>query len=177
MMQLIIVVLSIALAALLAVGGIGYLDLGKVSKIISTSDFRAGKDALLLAVSSYKMTHNGALPNKATFDTDVSKYMPRGEIRIRMPAGAEDFHWIAATLPDGRAAICLENQTKASGPLNPGVVDSVISFAKREAVRSSSGDVHLTNACNDASSETEPAKMDRSVLPNDQSVAVSFALE
>lgn len=176
MMQLVIVVLAIALAALLAVGGISYIDLGSVTRTISGSDFRVGKDAILVAVSSYKTTHNGSLPRADTFEADIAKYMPRGEFRIRMPVGAGDFHWVAASLPDHRAAICLENQTKIDS-LNSTLIENVISFAKNEAGRSYAGDVHLASACDATITVTEPAKMDRSALSSDKSIAVRFAIE
>jgi hypothetical protein len=176
MMSLIIVVLAIVLSAILIVGGANYLDVGGVSKIIAGSGFRTGKDTLLVAVSSFKMTHNGQLPSKADFFNDISKYVARGEFSPRMPPGADDFKWFAAELPDGRAAICLENKTKTTA-INAVVLDNVISFAKREAAQSRENDVYLASGCTDKAGTSDPKTMSRDTISGDASVSVSFALE
>jgi hypothetical protein len=175
MLSLILVVLAIVLSAILIAGGVNYLDLNAVSKVISANEFRVGKDAILVGVASYKMTHNGSLPPQNVFFESISKYMPRGAANPRMPIGSGDFSWNFSKLPDGRAAICLENKTKE--PIDETIIANVISFAKKEAVTAYPKDVFLSDRCgNDVGADTS-AEMSRSVLPDNTSVSVSFALQ
>lgn len=180
MMSLIIVVLAIILSAILVAGGASYLHVGIMGSLVASSDFRAGKDAIMVAVSSYKMTHDGALPRTASrndFVAAIKKYMPKETFATRMPPGAQDFIWTPSELSDGRFAVCLENQTK-SGSINAAIIENVLTFARKEALQARSPDVELSNSCSDRTGATsDPAMMDKNQLSGDSSIAVSFALE
>jgi len=129
MMQLLLTVMAIGLAALLAVGGINYFSTDIGVRVEMSQALRAQHDAIAGAVSSYRTANNGFVPRSV--DT-LKGYLPEGKVP-EFPKGHKPFLWTIDKSPTGDVrGLCL---TRTHGEASRGMLEGVISFAKDRAAR------------------------------------------
>lgn len=84
MRDLVIAVMALALAAVVAVGGVGYLNTGIATRVEASAAAAAGFRIYGGALTAYRLSNRG-LPDSASWREDLAPYMPGGG--PRSPAG------------------------------------------------------------------------------------------
>lgn len=122
MMQLVLTVMGIALAALLAVGGINYFSTDIGLRVEVSQGLRAQHDALAAAISNYGIANNGYVPVAIE---RLKGFLPDGKVP-EFPRLPKAFTWSISKSQDGsKHWLCLA----ANGVSSP-------SRAAREGVAS-----------------------------------------
>lgn len=150
MMQLIVTVLAIGLAALLAAGGINYFSTDIGVKVEVSQALKAQHDAIAGAISSYRMANNGFVSS----DLDRLKgFLPDGKIPA-FPHGEEVFKWsIEKDAATGQViGLCL---TRSASTVSKGAAEGLIAFAKdRQRLSPDDGAVLYGVDCSNAETGT-----------------------
>jgi hypothetical protein len=162
MMQLIITVMAIGLAALLAVGGVTYFSTDIGHRIAVQQALRSQHDAIVTAVSSYRTANNGFVhPDVARLE----KYLPEGRLP-RIPGGEESFSWsIEKNNATGQfLGLCLNRE---SGAIDRGVAQGVASFAQDRAARYPGSVIYGTRGGSGPCGMTQPPDGSPQVVAKD----------
>lgn len=84
MRELVIAMLALALAAAVAIGGIGYVNVGIASRVEASAAATAGFRIYGGALTAYRLSNRG-LPDADSWRDELAPYMPGGAPRA--PAG------------------------------------------------------------------------------------------
>lgn len=122
MMQLVLTVLAIALAALLAVGGINYFSTDIGVRVEVAQSLRAQHDSLTAAVSNYRMANNGYIPTSVD---SLKGFLPDGKVPA-FPKYKDAYSWSISKSADGKDYwLCLTANDPSRKTANEGVVSFV----------------------------------------------------
>lgn len=129
MMQLILTVMGIGLAALLAVGGINYFSPDIGLRVEVAQALRTQYDAITSAAVSYRTANNGFVPRSVD---SLKGFLPNGKVP-EFPRGLQPFEWTIDKPINGDVrGLCL---TRTSQDVAKGALEGVISFASERAAR------------------------------------------
>lgn len=141
MMQLLITVMAIGLAALLAVGGINYFSTDIGVRVEVSQGLRSQHDAIAGAVSSYKTANNGFVPGDIK---RLAGYLPNGKAP-EFPIAGQPFKW-KLHKSGSTDLLCL---FRDGGSPGRGAVEGIVSFA-RSRVSQHPGSLTYGLGCEDA---------------------------
>jgi len=130
MMQLILTVLAIALAALLAVGGINYFSTDIGVRVEVAQGLRAQHDIMTAALTNYRLANNGYIPTSVD---SLTGFFPDGKVPT-FPKTPDAFTWsISKDSAGSRYWLCLR-----AGSVIPSRVarEGVASFVRDRAAKS-----------------------------------------
>lgn len=128
MMQLVLTVLAIALAALLAVGGINYFSTDIGVRVEIAQSLRAQHDSLTAAVSNYRMANNGYIPTSVD---SLKGFLPDGKVPA-FPKYKDSYSWSISKSADGKDYwLCLTANGTPLKTANDGVASFVKDMERR----------------------------------------------
>lgn len=136
MMQLVLTVLAIGLAALLAVGGINYFSTDIGVRVEVAQGLRAQHDVMTAALTNYRLANNGYIPMSVE---SLTGFLPDGKVPA-FPKTPAAFTWsISKDSAGSRYWLCLRAGPKVlpAEPVVPSRVarDGVASFVRDRAAK------------------------------------------
>jgi len=151
--QLVITVIGIALAALLVIGGANYIhgDLG--TRIVVQRTLDTQRDAILTAVAAYRASNSGLEPAQGVIDEahPIAGFLPEGRVPS-FTSTMTGLRWNNLNSPTG---LCLDYT--GDTPVDDGVLNGILRFARSHAERNP-GTVSLGADCEDEGT-TDPSEM------------------
>lgn len=169
MMQIVYVVMAVALASVLTLAGISYIDSGLGTRLVVARGLQGQMDIMSTALSSYRAANGGlSPPTGSNLETRLSGYLPNG-VLPPLPQWAKGFVWTTVQI-GGVEALCVERPTGTL--IGDDLAAGIVSFARTQAERRLPGGVLLGASCGTGTSD--PADMGASSFAPGTSAAVTF---
>lgn len=140
MMQLVLTVMAIGLAALLVAGGINYFSTDIGVRVEVAQALRAQHDSISAAVSTYRSANNGFVHHDIA---RLKPYLPGNEIP-GFPRKNQPLSWSVLKNGDKYEALCLSKD--AGAELGRAAAEGFATFASDHA-RKLPNKVRIGNAC------------------------------